>query len=59
MKFVNDLLLNHSYGAIISKNGGIMWFVDYPQNKLFRIFNNIKYTSYYIDSVNNNIYIYL
>lgn len=56
---VNDLLIYHSYGAIISKNGGVIWLVEYTQNQLFRIFKNIKYDNYYINPVNNDIYIYL
>lgn len=56
---INELLKQHAHGAIISKHGGILWLVDYTQEQLFRIFKNISYKSYYIDSVNNNIYIYL
>lgn len=56
---VNDLLMQHSTGAVISKNGGVIWFIDYTQNQLFRIFNNISYSGYYINPVNNDIYIYL
>jgi hypothetical protein len=56
---INDLLKYHSYGAVISKNGGVLWLVDYTQNQLNRIFKNVKYSSFWIDPVNNNIYIYL
>lgn len=56
---INDLLKYHSYGAVISKNGGVLWLVDYTQNQLNRIFKNVKYSSFWIDPINNNIYIYL
>lgn len=54
-----ELLKYHSYGAIISKNGGVLWMDQYTQTQLFRIFENIKYSHYWIDATNNNIYIYL
>ena len=57
--YINELLKNHSYGAIISKHGAHLWLVDYTQNQLFRIFKNIRYSSYWINPVDNNIYIYL
>lgn len=58
-KYINELLKNHGYGAIISKHGAYLWLNEYTQKQLFRIFKNIKYSSFYINPVNNNIYIYL
>lgn len=56
---INDLLKYHSYGAVIGKHGGEMWLFEYSQKQLFRIFEGVKYSSFWIDPVNNHIYIYL